>query len=1003
MVIKINYTSSDVYVSTSVSPVYVVVNYSGVSTGGGVWGQITGTLSNQTDLQTALDDKVPYTGATANVDLGGFSIKPSMVQITGINSGATGGVLNIKKGNTRVIGGDDAANNISLWAETAAFGFNDWVSGNLRNAKFSLLSITNNATRTYTLPNLDGTLALLSDIPSVTGFVPYTGATQAVNLGAFDLLVQGLTIGKGNNALVNNTALGHSTLLTITTGNFNTAVGYEALRNTTTGQYNTAVGQSSLFSNTTGGQNTALGLNALLYNTTGSTNVAVGLDTLQHITTGSSNTAIGYNAGSHITGGSTPNTTATNSVFIGRDSKAGADGQTNQIVIGQNAVGNGSNTATFGNTATTGNYFTGSINGGSFVKSGGTSSQFLKADGSVDGTTYVGGSGATGQVAYWNGTNSQTGSNNLFWDAANGNLGIGTNSIVNYVPSSRCVNILSANNNTELRLTNAITGNSATAGLLLANFSGSAYLYNVSNNFLALGTNNTARITIFAGGNVAIGTGIDSGQRLQVQGDAFIKGSGATSATTALTVQNSDSQPALQVRNNKIVYLFGTTSTAASFIESGTLHIASSTERHINFYTGNNTGTAAYIGYSGTQLVLGDAPVLIKTALTTQNAINSTFNNSIGYIFLASGTGSATGGTSNTFRSTVTFAPTSASVQHTSLSIAETINQTGGANGITRGLYVNPTLTAAADWRSIEWSNNSGWGLYGAGTANNYLGGNLLLGSLSNTGERLQVTGTMNVTGASTFGADMTLTLNQNAVTGLTIINNNNGAAAASYFRARTTNNATYFDFVKVSNTATAYKIIAANDALLYNAGSAGDIAILNDWSSGKIKFAAGASSTAQMTLTAAGRLLLGLTAESTFLLDVNGTARVSGAATFSSSVTATQFIVGSATTSSDVSVRYKTDTGDFSTINDRGTHAFGIYDHQVSLYRMYINASGNVGIGITSPTAALDVKASTTSAAAIRLRSGTAPTSPNDGDIWFDGTDLKMRIGGVTKTFTLV
>jgi hypothetical protein len=58
MVIKINYTSSDVYVSTSVSPVYVVVNYSGTSGGGGgVWGQITGTLSDQTDLQDALDDK----------------------------------------------------------------------------------------------------------------------------------------------------------------------------------------------------------------------------------------------------------------------------------------------------------------------------------------------------------------------------------------------------------------------------------------------------------------------------------------------------------------------------------------------------------------------------------------------------------------------------------------------------------------------------------------------------------------------------------------------------------------------------------------------------------------------------------------------------------------------------------------------------------------------------------------------------------------------------------
>jgi hypothetical protein len=46
---------------------------------------------------------------------------------------------------------------------------------------------------------------------------------------------------------------------------------------------------------------------------------------------------------------------------------------------------------------------------------------------------------------------------------------------------------------------------------------------------------------------------------------------------------------------------------------------------------------------------------------------------------------------------------------------------------------------------------------------------------------------------------------------------------------------------------------------------------------------------------------------------------------------------------------------------------------------------------------------ASTTAKASLRIPSGTAPTSPVNGDIWFDGTDIKMRIGGVTKTFTLV
>ena len=49
-----------------------------------------------------------------------------------------------------------------------------------------------------------------------------------------------------------------------------------------------------------------------------------------------------------------------------------------------------------------------------------------------------------------------------------------------------------------------------------------------------------------------------------------------------------------------------------------------------------------------------------------------------------------------------TFAPTSGTGTLNGLKITPTINQTGGANGVTRGLYINPTLTAAADFRAIE-------------------------------------------------------------------------------------------------------------------------------------------------------------------------------------------------------------------------------------------------------------------------------------------------------------
>jgi hypothetical protein len=61
-----------------------------------------------------------------------------------------------------------------------------------------------------------------------------------------------------------------------------------------------------------------------------------------------------------------------------------------------------------------------------------------------------------------------------------------------------------------------------------------------------------------------------------------------------------------------------------------------------------------------------------------------------------------TSGTQNGLSYTSTFSPTSGTGIFNGFSIVNTINQTGGANGITRGLYINPTLTAAADFRAIE-------------------------------------------------------------------------------------------------------------------------------------------------------------------------------------------------------------------------------------------------------------------------------------------------------------
>jgi hypothetical protein len=119
----------------------------------------------------------------------------------------------------------------------------------------------------------------------------------------------------------------------VNTGANNSFFGIDAGRNNTTGSDNTANGFFALRSNATGGSNTANGSSALRSNTTGNNNIANG-----------------SNAGRLIANGS--NLTITNnSIFIGVDTRAQADNQTNQIVIGHNAIGAGSNTVTLGNTS----------------------------------------------------------------------------------------------------------------------------------------------------------------------------------------------------------------------------------------------------------------------------------------------------------------------------------------------------------------------------------------------------------------------------------------------------------------------------------------------------------------------------------------------------------------------------------------------------------------------------------------------------------------------------
>ena len=164
-----------------------------------------------------------------------------------------------------------------------------------------------------------------------------------------------------SSAVGRNTGGGWRALSSLTTGSGNNAWGENALRLCSSGANNNGVGAGALEFLTVGSSNNAMGSYALYSLVSGGSNSAQGTGALYSLISGDSNAAIGVNAGRYIANGSSPNTTGYNSIFIGQNTKALANGEFNQIVIGYGATGNGTNTVTIGHTDIVGSYFNGQL------------------------------------------------------------------------------------------------------------------------------------------------------------------------------------------------------------------------------------------------------------------------------------------------------------------------------------------------------------------------------------------------------------------------------------------------------------------------------------------------------------------------------------------------------------------------------------------------------------------------------------------------------------------
>jgi hypothetical protein len=87
--------SGKIYITIDTNFIYrwsgsIYIQVGGGGVGGATWGTITGTLSNQTDLQNALDAKVPYTGATTNVNLGEWQLSAGQITFDQTPTGTAG-------------------------------------------------------------------------------------------------------------------------------------------------------------------------------------------------------------------------------------------------------------------------------------------------------------------------------------------------------------------------------------------------------------------------------------------------------------------------------------------------------------------------------------------------------------------------------------------------------------------------------------------------------------------------------------------------------------------------------------------------------------------------------------------------------------------------------------------------------------------------------------------------------------------------------------------------